>query len=137
MRPAAVLSRTSSVRLQPAHSFDDEPVVALEIADRGDALGAVNLVEVAEEVGLAIGRLAETIERTRKLLARCRLDEVRRDDDDQLAFLLHEIAAAEERAQDGKVLEAGEAVDVLADAVGDEAGQRQRSAGRQLDRRVR
>src|SRR3990172_4680898 len=92
MRPAAVFSRTSSLRLQPVRSFDYEPVVALEIAYRRDALGAVDLVEVAEEVGLAIGGFAEAVQRPRKLLARDRLDEVGRDDDDELAFLFDEVA---------------------------------------------
>ena len=46
------------------------------------------------------------------------------------------VAAAEQRAEDRQVLEAGEAVDVLARVLGEQAGERQRAARRQLDRRV-
>ena len=80
-------------------SFDDEAVIALEIADRLRCrVVSVDTVQVAEENALQIGRCGQAVAWSAKLLARHRLDEVGRDDNDEFGFFLDVVAAAKERA---------------------------------------
>ncbi len=55
-----------------------------------------------------------------QLVAGDRARQIGRHDDHQLGFVAHEVAAAEERAEDRQLRQAGKAVDVLADVVADE-----------------
>ena len=68
-----------------------------------------------------------------KLLARNRLDEVGRDDDDQLGFVLDEVPAAKQCAENWNIFGARQAVDVLARVVGNQTGKSERAAGGQFN----
>src|SRR5581483_9491952 len=126
-------ARWSSWHPPVVRLLDDEPDVALQASDRQLPALAVDPVEVTQEVRLEVGGRREAVVRPRQLLAGGGTNHVGRDDDDELGLLLDEIAAAEQRANHRHVLEAGEAVDVLPGGVGDEAGERQRATGGQLD----
>src|SRR5262245_24344373 len=82
-----------------APSFDNETVIALEVAYWSDLLGAVDAIEMAHEVGLAIGALDQAVERTGEFLFGDRLHEIRRDDDDELSLAFNEVAAAKQGAE--------------------------------------
>ena len=68
---------------------------------------------MTKEVRFSIGRRRQAVRRRRELLARGRLHQVRRNDDDELRFLVLEIAAAKECAEDWDVLSARQSVDIL------------------------
>src|SRR5207244_9381011 len=70
--------------LLPPVLFDDEAVVALEVADRRRGGAAVHTIAFAKEVRLAVGRISETVERAGEFMARGRPNHVRRHDDDEL-----------------------------------------------------
>ena len=116
--------------------FDDETVVALQSAIRRQAGLAVDPVEMTHQVRLQIGGGSKAVIGPGELLTRGRPDQERRDDHDQLGFAPREVAAAEQGAEHGQVLEARHAVDVLLGRVRDQARQCQRSAGRQLQGRL-
>ena len=67
-----------------------------------------------------------------QVLARGRPHHVGSDDDDELGFLLDEVAAAEQRAEHGHVLQPGKPSMFWRVIVRDQAGHRQRSARGQL-----
>src|SRR6186713_392247 len=99
---------SSNIRL-----FDDESVVTLQSSGRQLPALAVDAIDVTEEIGLRVRSGREPIVGTRQVLARGRANHVGRDDHDQLGFALGEVPAAEQRAEHGYVLDAGQAVDVL------------------------
>ena len=66
-----------------------------------------------------------------------RRDEIGRHHHDQFGFVVLEIAAAEQRAQDRHVLEAGKRVDLLLGGVLHQPGDGEAAAGRQFDRGLR
>src|SRR6476661_7034634 len=99
---------SSNIRL-----FDDESIVTLQSTSGRQLLAlAVDPIDVTEQVGLRIRSGCEPIVRTRQVLTRGRANHVGRDDHDQLGFALGEVPAAEQRAEHGYVLDAGQAVDV-------------------------
>ena len=101
----------------------------------GLADDAVDAVEVAEEIASAVARRREAVVGPGERRARDRLDEIGRDDDDELGLVALEVAAAEERAENRQLLQAGEAADRLTHAVLEQAAEDHRAAGGQLERR--
>ncbi len=122
--------------LVPTGLLVDEAVAALvlTLGVRLVSRGAVNAVDIAEEHGLAVGGRGEARIRRGERGTRHRLDQIRRGDDDQLGLVALEVAAAEERTEDGQVAEAGQLGDRLAHAVLHQAAQHHRAAGGKFER---
>ena len=92
---------------------------------------------MTKKISLEIGRRREPVGGRRELLARRRLDDVGRHDDDQLRFLVLEVPAAEQRPEDWNILRTGQTIDVLLGLGADQTGKRQRAARRQFDNSFR
>ena len=82
---------------------------------------------MTEKVRFEVGRRSQPVGRRREFLARRRMHEVRRDDDDELRLLVLEIAAAKERAEDWNILGARQTVDILLRLARDEPRKRERA----------
>ena len=123
--------------LPPAGAHSKMKPIAALIGAGGRRLpfDAVDAVEVAEEDRLRRRSAAAKPWSGRgERRARHRLDEIGRDDDDELGLVALEVAAAEERAEDRQLAEAGQPADRLADVVLEQAAEDHRAARGQLER---
>src|SRR5437870_3561186 len=91
----------------PLHSLDDVADIAVIYALRLLAGAAVDLVETSEQNGLPVGRVVKAVKRSRELLVAHRSGDERRHDDHEFALIAYVIAAGEQRAENGQVLEPG------------------------------
>ena len=95
---------------------------------------AIDAIEIAEQLGLRIGRRGEAVIRTRQVLLRHRAHDVGRHQHHQFGLVVDEVAAAEQRAEDRQLHHAGQAVDRLLGLLLDQAGHRHRAAGGNFQR---
>src|SRR5207237_1308869 len=95
-------------------SVDDEAEIAGMAGAGFDAGGnAINPVDARQQRRLGIVGRRKAVIGTRQVLLRDRADDIRRHQHHQLGLVVDEILAAEEAAENGELIEAGQAVDRL------------------------
>src|SRR6185503_18442197 len=97
----------------------------------------VDRVDPAEQDRFGIGRIDETVRRRREIGRDRRRHQIGADDDDEFGFVILEVAAPEERAEDGQVLYARERLDHLLGGMLHQAGDGKAAARGKFDRRLR
>ena len=114
--------------------LDDKANIAIEAADwRTLGMAAIDAIHLSDQIRIHVGRPAKAVIGLRELLARNGLNHIRRDQHDELGFVLQIVAAAEKRAKDRQALQSGITAQRLLRLIGEEAGHDQRAAARQLD----